>query len=386
MKLAFYYHIPILKIGNKIKVPSFFAMFFESLAFEVDELFLIMHECNSNEVKLADTFLISKNIYWINLGFKTHFLHRLIFHKKILFNKMKAIHECEILIVRSPTPLAPFFYKYINNQKIYFLIVGDYSEGIRHFKFNNLKYLPNILMHQYFAKLFNAQLSKTDLIVNSHQLYNKYKKVSKKILLIKTSTLSKSDFFYRADTCVNDRINLLYTGRLDFSKGLIELFKSVYLIRCQNYNVHLNIAGKDNSRKKIVHTKLVNLAKELNISDFINFHGWVSSGKDLNRLYRKSDIYIIPSYHEGFPRSIWEALANSLPVISTDVGGIPYYLKDKHSAILIKPKDENEIVSAVINLINDSALRKKIILNGLEIAKDADNSIQNKKIISFVKN
>jgi glycosyltransferase involved in cell wall biosynthesis len=130
----------------------------------------------------------------------------------------------------------------------------------------------------------------------------------------------------------------------------------------------------------------VNLAKELNISDFINFHGWLSAGKNLNRLYRKSDIYIIPSYHEGFPRSIWEALANSLPVISTDVGGIPYYLKDKHSAILIKPKDENEIVSAVINLINDSDLRKKIISNGIEIAKDADNSIQNKKIISFFKN
>jgi hypothetical protein len=69
MKLAFYYHIPILKIGNKIKVPSFFAKFFESLAFEVDELYLLMHECNSNEEKLADTFLISKNIHWINLEF-----------------------------------------------------------------------------------------------------------------------------------------------------------------------------------------------------------------------------------------------------------------------------------------------------------------------------
>ena len=386
MKLAFYYHIPIFKINDKIKVPSYFAEFFESLAFEVDELYLFMHECNSNEEKLADTFLTGTNIHWINLGFKTHFLHRLIFHKKILFDKIKMISKCEILIVRAPSPLAPFFYKYISNQKIYFLIVGDYSEGIKHFKFNSLKYFPNLLMHQYFSRLFNIQISKTSLIVNSHQLYEKYKKVSKEILLIKTSTLSASDFFNRIDTCKNKNINLLYTGRLDLSKGLIELFKSVYLIRSQNYNVHLNIAGEDNSKGKIAYTQLVNLAKELNISDFINFHGWVPAGEKLNRLYRESDIYIIPSYHEGFPRTIWEALANSLPVIATEVGGIPYYLKDKHSAILIKPKDENEIVLAVIDLINDSNLRKKIILNGREIAKDAVNSIQNKKIISFIKN
>jgi glycosyltransferase involved in cell wall biosynthesis len=93
---------------------------------------------------------------------------------------------------------------------------------------------------------------------------------------------------------------------------------------------------------------------------------------------------VLPSYHEGFPRTIWEAMANSLPVIATRVGGIPNYLKNNENAILIEPKIVEDIVISVKKLINDNNLREKIVVNGLEIAKQNTLEKSTKNIIKII--
>src|SRR5659263_90483 len=113
MKLAFYYHITIAFKNNNIYCPSFLGVFIDSLAINVDELYLIMHQANSRESEEADYALKSNNIYWINLGFKTPAWHRDIFHRMFLKEPLKKINNCNALIVRSPSSLAPYFPRYL---------------------------------------------------------------------------------------------------------------------------------------------------------------------------------------------------------------------------------------------------------------------------------
>jgi glycosyltransferase involved in cell wall biosynthesis len=107
-------------------------------------------------------------------------------------------------------------------------------------------------------------------------------------------------------------------------------------------------------------------------------------GPELNKMYQQADLYVIPSYHEGFPRTIWEAMANSLPVIATKVGGIPTYLTHEKNAMLIEPKSVQEIVRGIKKMANDSVLRKKIIVEGFELVKSNTLEVQTKKMITIV--
>ena len=93
---------------------------------------------------------------------------------------------------------------------------------------------------------------------------------------------------------------------------------------------------------------------ELEISELVTFAGKISHGADLNDIYRNSDIYIIASYHEGFPRTILESMANSTAVIASSVGAIPIELQNDIHAILIRPKSVEDIVSGVKKIIDDA--------------------------------
>jgi glycosyltransferase involved in cell wall biosynthesis len=103
-------------------------------------------------------------------------------------------------------------------------------------------------------------------------------------------------------------------------------------------------------------------------------------------MYRNADIFVLPSYHEGFPRTIWEALANSCPIIVSKVGSIPYVLENGLNAILINPKSELEIVNAVMELINNPDLRMKIIKNGYQFSKSSKLEITTKFLVDKIYN
>lgn len=92
------------------------------------------------------------------------------------------------------------------------------------------------------------------------------------------------------------------------------------------------------------------------LNDIVSFEGWVSGDKKIN-LLNKVDAYILPSYHEGLPISILEAMSYSLPIISTNVGGIPEILKNGENGFIITPGDKDAIYRAILELMNNEKLR-----------------------------
>jgi glycosyltransferase involved in cell wall biosynthesis len=384
MKIGFYYHIPIFKSGEMINIPSFLGVFIDSLAKYSEELVLVMHEASGNEIVNCDYTLKSHNVSWINLGFKTPAWHRAIFYKKILIDKLVGL-KVEILVVRSPSPLAPYFVRFFPKEKIRYYMVGDYESGV---ELMNSKSIRDWAIKQYLkynVRLFNKAVRKTNIVVNSSVLYRKYEKKSISCRIVNTTTLSNTDFYRRDDTCLGNTINILYTGRIDLQKGLLELLYATKLILELNYPIILNIVGWEDNQGNPNENFLKNKAKELKIQNRVIFHGKKSVGVELNNFYRMADIYVIPSYHEGFPRTIWEAMANSLPVIATNVGSIPDFLTDKKDSILIPSKDIMVIKNSILELIQDGNLRKQLILNGIHLATNQTLEILTPKLINSFK-
>jgi glycosyltransferase involved in cell wall biosynthesis len=91
---------------------------------------------------------------------------------------------------------------------------------------------------------------------------------------------------------------------------------------------------------------------------------------DVEILLRKMNIFILPSLYEGFPISIIEAMSSKLPVIATNVDGIPEIIENGKTGILITPKNSTSIENAIISLIQNEELRKQLGDNGRKFVKN----------------
>ena len=148
--------------------------------------------------------------------------------------------------------------------------------------------------------------------------------------------------------------------------------------------IELHIVGWEDLDKKPYESYLKENSNKIKTSSKIFFHGLKKVGDGLNSMYRMADIYVLPSHHEGFPRAIWEAMVNSLPVISTTVGSIPKYLKNNKHAILVPPKDSNALYNAIELMIYNMKLRNELVKNSLELVSKNTLELQTKKLIDII--
>jgi glycosyltransferase involved in cell wall biosynthesis len=291
----------------------------------------------------------------------------------------------DALIIRSPSPLAPYFKNSDSlKDKLVYMLVSDYKKGAEKIPVNNLRKLlvKNYVLHN--DKKFKESIRNNLLIVNSSEIYNDHKHLSKSIFELRTTTLRNKDFYKRENQNLGNPIKILFTGRIVFQKGLINLIDCLSYSEKEGIKLELHIVGWEELDNKPFEAYLKTYAKNLNIKSQIIFHGLKSVGEELNAMYRMADIYVLPSHHEGFPRTIWEAMANSLPVISTNVGSIPIYLKNKKNALLVQPKDSNSLFEAIKLIISDQKLRTKLVENSLELVSKNTLELQTKKLIDII--
>lgn len=109
-----------------------------------------------------------------------------------------------------------------------------------------------------------------------------------------------------------------------------------------------------------------------NISSHIE---WLGECSEVEKLYAKADIAISASYEEGFSNSVLEAMAASLPVIATDVGGNPEAVEHGKTGLIVPPNDPHNLAEAILTLVNDKGKRHKFGKAG-SIRADAYFSVQ----------
>jgi len=159
---------------------------------------------------------------------------------------------------------------------------------------------------------------------------------------------------------------VLFVGRLYHRKGLEILLRSIPPVIQQFRDVKFAISGTGFKKKE---ESLRDLAKELEIEDYVTFLGYVPDEK-LPDLYSGSDIFVLPAIYENFPFAILEAQATALPVISTKVGGIPEFLINNENGFLIDPGDPAQLTQRILTLLQDSKLAKKMGSQGRKLIEE----------------
>lgn len=124
-------------------------------------------------------------------------------------------------------------------------------------------------------------------------------------------------------------------------------------------SLRLRIAGSGPA-----HASLVALARELGVADAVSFEGRLDR-QGIAALYAGADAMINPSTVDNMPNSVLEALASGLPVISTDVGGVPFIVRHGETALLVPPGNDAALAQAIRQLKADAALRARLRENGL---------------------
>jgi len=146
----------------------------------------------------------------------------------------------------------------------------------------------------------------------------------------------------------SDTFNIVYVGRLEKVKNVETLIKAFSKI--QNKNIQLTIVGDGREREN-----LKNLVKENNSSDKVNFIGF---SNEPSRYLSSADLFVLPSYSEGFGIAAVEAMFLKIPVLATNVGGIPEFITDNENGWLFNPNDETELKNKLENILNSRHLKE----------------------------
>ncbi len=147
---------------------------------------------------------------------------------------------------------------------------------------------------------------------------------------------------------------ILLIGRQVPEKGQAVLLEAVALLAARGRRLQVTVAGDGPSR-----AGLERLAQHLGVADRVSFPGAVGQD-EIHDLYAGASIFCLPSFAEGIPCVLMEAMAMELPVVSTRIAGIPELIQDGRNGLLVAPGRADELADALERLLADPALRRKL--------------------------
>jgi glycosyltransferase involved in cell wall biosynthesis len=154
-----------------------------------------------------------------------------------------------------------------------------------------------------------------------------------------------------------DHFVVLTIGYVGWRKGSFAILYAVPQVLSQDPPVKFVLVGSEEFPSQMA--QLTQRVDKENLDACVTFTGEVERGK-ANLFCSLADVYLLPSFIEGMPAMIIEALRSGLPVISTRVGGIPDMIEGRVSGWLLNPGAPKEIAEAVLLLRSDLELRKKL--------------------------
>ncbi|WP_348700001.1 glycosyltransferase family 4 protein [Duganella fentianensis] len=156
-----------------------------------------------------------------------------------------------------------------------------------------------------------------------------------------------------------ERRHVLFLGRLRDKKGVYDLVRAMPVVLAQVPQARFTLAGDGDLAGTAA------LARELGVEAALHLPGWVD-GSDKDQLLASADVLVLPSYFEGLPICVLEAMALGIPVVSTNVGGIPEVLDQGRCGILLTPGDIPSLSQAILQLLQEPARGEQLRLAAFE--------------------
>jgi glycosyltransferase involved in cell wall biosynthesis len=257
-----------------------------------------------------------------------------------------------------------------SRKPVFVLVVGDYEALLPHLPYRGLK---KTLFSAYVAFeewALRQMTSRVLTFTNGAALRRKHERDGGRVIETKTTTLSLQDIGTRSDVAQQGRIRALTVSRIDPRKGLRSLAPAVSQLVNEGIDITLDVIGPtigrigDNERDAICRE-----AVALGVGDRVTLAGAVPLDR-LMSAYRDYDIFILPTQPgEGIPRVLLEAMANGLPIVTTDVSGITSLIANEVNGLLLADTSATAVAAAVRRLAHDGELRRRLIQGGYATAR-----------------
>ncbi|MBN1459727.1 MAG: glycosyltransferase family 4 protein [Armatimonadetes bacterium] len=155
----------------------------------------------------------------------------------------------------------------------------------------------------------------------------------------------------------SDPCCFLYLGIVTLPKGVLVALEALAEAAGTRRGLRAVFAGPWSSLEE--RDLILGTVKSLGLSDCVDFPG-VVVGDQKEALFREADVYLLPSFGEGQPLSIIEAMAHRIPVVSTRVGAVPDAVVDGETGILVEPGDSRALAAVIERLIDNPELRVQL--------------------------
>ncbi|AVX30365.1 Glycosyltransferase involved in cell wall bisynthesis [Carboxydocella thermautotrophica] len=220
----------------------------------------------------------------------------------------------------------------------------------------------NLLFKIYIKKIL---LISDRVAVLSNQWEKRFKSIDseiKTVVLPNWVEMPKEDFMRNYNSrCEHTRI-ILYLGSIIENKGIHDLIKAIFLINNNLINFKVLIAG---AGKAEYVSKCKKMVTNMGLVDKVHFINEVS-GNEKYLLLRNASIFVLPSYYEGMPLAMLEAMSFGLPIIATKVGSIPEVIEEEVNGFLFEEGDAEKLAQKILYILNNYKLAEQIGKNNIE--------------------
>ena len=175
------------------------------------------------------------------------------------------------------------------------------------------------------------------------------------------------DSYYSNKSKINSPLKILFLGWITKNKGIYDLISAVKEIKDKDFILEIGGNGDEFENLKII-------IKKAQLNNKIKLLNWVY-GEEKKQLLSQADIFVLPSYKEGMPNSLIEAMSSNTAVISTNVGGIPDLIKSGVNGILIEPGDVLALKNAISFYLDNTVKASVFAQKALEHVR-VNNSVE----------
>lgn len=156
---------------------------------------------------------------------------------------------------------------------------------------------------------------------------------------------------------------VLFFGRLNITKGPDKFVLAAKEILKKRKDISFVVVGPDEGMKATI-KQMIGDEKNILLLDAIR------DQKEIAKMYQAADVYVLPSYREGLPLTIFEAMASGLPIVASPVNGIPYEMKEYENGFFAEYGNITSLQDKILRIITDIKLAKQMSRNNKEKAKD----------------
>ncbi len=160
---------------------------------------------------------------------------------------------------------------------------------------------------------------------------------------------------------------ILYLGYVGKAKGSFDLLDAAALVRSRGIPMTFDLVGSELTPGEL--GLLQEKVRELNLEGTVRLNAPAYDAQKL-AFFQNADIFVYPSYHEGIPMAVLEAMASGLPVVASGVGGLPDIVIDGINGILVEPGQPEQLASALGCLAGQPDLRRSMQKMSFQLVSD----------------